>query len=105
MGDSSEDDCPIGARTVIKAVTEQLFENESSDNSDSPLPEWLSQSTPAKNPHHLSPDSSGSDGIINLLSPAAEARIQPQIASQAGKLTIQMPEQDEDSMQVSAGSP
>ena len=86
MGDSSEDECPIGARAVVKAAAEQFILEEDSENSDSPLPEWISQHTPVKNAKQSTSNSSESDGIINLGSPVTDEKLQAQGTELEGKL-------------------
>ena len=67
MDDSSEDDRPIGTRDIVKAAT-RLFEDEDSDVSGSPMPEWISQHTPVEKGKPEPESSSDSDGVVDLIS-------------------------------------
>lgn len=74
MDDSSGDDQPIGARQIVKAATKLLLENHDSDDSGSPMPEWLSQHTPQEKSKPESESSSDSDDVVDLVSPSGKEK-------------------------------
>ena len=61
MEDSSEDDIPIGARRSFKAATTLDLTQES--DGGSPLPDWISQHTPAAAAKQSSDSSDSEDGV------------------------------------------
>lgn len=67
MDDSSEDDRPIGTRDIVKAAT-RLLEDDDSDASGSPMPEWISQHTPVEKSRPELQSSSDSDDVVDLIS-------------------------------------
>ena len=67
MDDSSEDDRPIGTRDIVKAAT-RLLEDDDSDVTGSPVPEWISQHTPVEKSRPEAESSSDSDEVVDLIS-------------------------------------
>ena len=61
MSDSSDDDRPLGARKVVAAQSRLL---RSDSDSESPVPEWISQNTPQKSAIQLDDSSDEEPKII-----------------------------------------